>query len=213
MTRADSIRWAPSDSSNHTIRSDAENAAKLRLTPLLAPGTLGICGNHEIVRNVTGRKKHAKHQNMVTESKSRGMLTWKGQRTGSVGIHLSLRRANGGRLHWAKHQTRNLVLPNPQHLEQVFLPSGDTLKYVYSGLLAALEIVVCSRYWAKLLNFDAAHWCTPGGYQGKYKFSQSPEQPGECKVGTRFREARTYSPMLDHCLGLSPPIYMVSRSM
>ena len=44
----------------------------------MAPRRLEICGSREIVRDVVGRKKHPKHQNVAREPKSLGMLTWRG---------------------------------------------------------------------------------------------------------------------------------------
>ena len=49
-----------------------------------------MCGNGEIPNKVVSRKKPAKHHIVAIEARSPGSLTWKGQGTESVGIHLRL---------------------------------------------------------------------------------------------------------------------------
>ena len=49
-----------------------------------------MCGNGEIPTKLVSRKKPAKHHIVAIEARSPGSLTWKGQGTESVGIHLRL---------------------------------------------------------------------------------------------------------------------------
>lgn len=56
-------------------------------------------GSHEILKNVVGRRKHVKHQNVATEPRNLGMLTWMGQGTCNADSHLPAQRADAGRLH------------------------------------------------------------------------------------------------------------------
>lgn len=94
VTRADSTSRVPCDASNHFVRSNvlscAENVAKLVL-----PRRSGMCGSCEILRNVVG-KKHSKHEKVVTEPRSPGTVTWRGQRTWSCWYLSPPGRADGG---------------------------------------------------------------------------------------------------------------------
>lgn len=90
----------------------------------------------EICRNVVGRKKHAKHQNVPTEPRSPDTLIWRSQRTCSVGIYLPQEE-------WQVVVTvlkgpQELSLPNSQHPGQARSPYGGYLATCLEmGLLAA----------------------------------------------------------------------------
>lgn len=82
----------------------------------------------EIRRNVVGRKKHAKHQNVPTEPGIPDTLIWRGQRTCSVGIHLP--QEEWQMVVAALKGPQELSFPNSQHPGQARSPYGDTLRHV-----------------------------------------------------------------------------------